>query len=431
MSRDGVLLTSLATLALSQVGLAQFVLDPAVNYAAGSQPSGVAAADFDGDGDRDVATTVDGPDRIAVLLNDGSGVFAAGPASNLPNSSSPQDLVAADVDGDGDMDLAVAVRDPVGSVVMMLNTGAGTFTVGTSVTVQDRPRGLSTADIDNDGDMDFAVANRDSNSATVIINQGGGSFTTQTVSIGGESRDTTLLDIDGDGDGDLAVTDHDNRAVDTFVNDGAATFTAGPSLSVGPLVRPDGVTSADLDGNGDMDIAVAVSDQTLNINQAMVFTNFGGVFSGPFAYDTGGDNTSDIATGDFDCDGQLDIVTSNQASNDTSFLRNIGAAVFGAAQIVATQLSPEELAASDLDGDGDADVAVANRDSDSISIVLNQTCSPCPWDLDGSGSVGTSDLLDLLAQWGTNPGGPPDFDGDGNVGTSDLLALLGNWGPCL
>ena len=54
---------------------------------------------------------------------------------------------------------------------------------------------------------------------------------------------------------------------------------------------------------------------------------------------------------------------------------------------------------------------------------------PCPWDLDGSGTVGTSDLLDLLSAWGTNPGGPPDFDG-GGVGTSDLLALLSNWGAC-
>ncbi|MHC4137623.1 MAG: hypothetical protein ACYS0K_21975 [Planctomycetota bacterium] len=54
----------------------------------------------------------------------------------------------------------------------------------------------------------------------------------------------------------------------------------------------------------------------------------------------------------------------------------------------------------------------------------------CPWDLDGSGSVSTADLLNLLGQWGSDPGGPPDFNGDGNVGTSDLLELLGNWGPC-
>ena len=54
----------------------------------------------------------------------------------------------------------------------------------------------------------------------------------------------------------------------------------------------------------------------------------------------------------------------------------------------------------------------------------------CPWDLDGTGSVGILDLLALLAAWGTDPGGPPDFDGDGTVGILDLLTLLANWGAC-
>ena len=68
---------------------------------------------------------------------------------------------------------------------------------------------------------------------------------------------------------------------------------------------------------------------------------------------------------------------------------------------------------------------VSNAD---LSIVAAP--ARCPWDLDGSGIVGASDLLALLVAWGTDPGGPPDFDGDGNVGASDLLALLVNWGPC-
>ena len=55
---------------------------------------------------------------------------------------------------------------------------------------------------------------------------------------------------------------------------------------------------------------------------------------------------------------------------------------------------------------------------------------PCPWDIDGSGTVGASDLLALLAAWGPNPGDPADFDGNGIVGASDLLELLANWGPC-
>ncbi len=59
-----------------------------------------------------------------------------------------------------------------------------------------------------------------------------------------------------------------------------------------------------------------------------------------------------------------------------------------------------------------------------------ETPGGCPWDLNGDGTVGASDLLVVLGLWGTDPGGPPDFDGDGNVGASDLLALLANWGPC-
>ncbi len=57
--------------------------------------------------------------------------------------------------------------------------------------------------------------------------------------------------------------------------------------------------------------------------------------------------------------------------------------------------------------------------------------SPCPWDIDGSGSVGASDLLSLLVSWGPCNGCcPADFDDNGTVGASDLLALLVNWGPC-
>ncbi|MCZ6754416.1 MAG: hypothetical protein O7E49_03800 [Gemmatimonadetes bacterium] len=55
---------------------------------------------------------------------------------------------------------------------------------------------------------------------------------------------------------------------------------------------------------------------------------------------------------------------------------------------------------------------------------------PCPWDIDGSGTVGAADLLALLFDWGPCPGCAADFDGDDIVGASDLLAMLFNWGPC-
>ena len=65
-----------------------------------------------------------------------------------------------------------------------------------------------------------------------------------------------------------------------------------------------------------------------------------------------------------------------------------------------------------------------------ITFPPQDLCPSCPWDLDGNGLVGTSDLLMLLARWGVAAGNPADFDGDGFVGTSDLLKLLANWGAC-
>lgn len=82
----------------------------------------------------------------------------------------------------------------------------------------------------------------------------------------------------------------------------------------------------------------------------------------------------------------------------------------------------ENWSIGDLEGlDNDGDGLYDTDDPDCSAVA-------CPWDLDQSGTVGTSDLLELLGQWGTD--GPADFDESGLVGTSDLLILLTNWGPC-
>ena len=89
------------------------------------------------------------------------------------------------------------------------------------------------------------------------------------------------------------------------------------------------------------------------------------------------------------------------------------------------------LSDSDCNANGQPDgcdiVSGTSKDADGNGIPDECVCA---WDLDGSGDVGITDLLALLAAWNTNPGGPPDFDGDGNVGITDLLILLANWGPC-
>jgi hypothetical protein len=76
--------------------------------------------------------------------------------------------------------------------------------------------------------------------------------------------------------------------------------------------------------------------------------------------------------------------------------------------------------------------SVVEAGVDGVNVIAALCDGPggCPWDLDGDGTVGITDLLDLLGQWGADPGGPPDFDGDGAVGINDFLELLANWGAC-
>ena len=83
--------------------------------------------------------------------------------------------------------------------------------------------------------------------------------------------------------------------------------------------------------------------------------------------------------------------------------------------------------------DGDKVIAGAFGEDQQRGATYIYDVAPncnCPHDLDADGSIGVSDLLSLLADWGPCEGCPGDFDGDGTVGLSDLLALLANWGAC-
>ncbi len=111
----------------------------------------------------------------------------------------------------------------------------------------------------------------------------------------------------------------------------------------------------------------------------------------------------------------LQWATYNDASDQTSLSRIWGGIHPGAddlpGRIIGTYIAPDSysLAQTYFEGDGYPE---------------------CPADLDNSGATDTIDFLDLLAQWGTDPGGPPDFNNDMTVDTTDFLELLSQWGPC-
>ncbi len=265
-------LTSASILLFATQAHGQFNVGPSVEYGMISNPSGMTSADFNGDGFLDLATTAEGADRVVWFQNAGDGTFAASFNALLPNSSSPQDLIAGDFDGDMDQDLAVALRDPAGTVQLMLNNGLGTFSLGGSFAVGSRPRGFSLADIDGDMDLDLAIANRDSDNMSVLTNNGSGSFSVMTVGVGAEPRDTAFGNFLADAGLEIAVTNQNDRTV-TILDGGPGAYTPVMTLNIGAPLRPDGITMADLNGDGLTDLAVAASDPSF----ASIFINNGGV----------------------------------------------------------------------------------------------------------------------------------------------------------
>lgn len=350
---------------------AQIAFDPATDYAVGTSPAGVALADFNGDQRPDMAVTGDAPDRVSILLNTGNGTFGAASDLFLAGGSSPHALVAVDVDGDNDNDLVVT-RKNVNDIQILVNSG-GAFTLGATTAVGGLlPRAIFAADLDGNGLKDVVTSNRDSNDVSVLLNIAGSFAAAVTYTVGIEPRGLTLADFNGDRLHDIAVASNDDRRVDVLFNTGGGVFGAPSSLSVGPDVRPDGVTAGDLDGDGDMDIAAASSGAVLNV--AAVFLNTGaGAFAGAIGYPVGGTNPGGIVAADFDVDGALDLATANQDSANLSALPGLGAGVFGTAVIAGVGTTPEAVASHDLDGNGSLDLVTVNRDSNNVSVLLNQT----------------------------------------------------------
>ncbi|HET8671268.1 MAG TPA: FG-GAP-like repeat-containing protein, partial [Candidatus Saccharimonadales bacterium] len=84
-----------------------------------------------------------------------------------------------------------------------------------------------------------------------------------------------------------------------------------------------------------------------------------------------GEEPYSVATGDFDQDGDFDLVAANEESHTVSILTNQGSSNFSETSVIEVGEEPWSVIVDDLDRDGDLDLAVVNSDSDNISILLN------------------------------------------------------------
>jgi hypothetical protein len=305
---------------------AQTLFNPAVNYGAGDGPSSVALGDLDGDGDLDLAVANGYSNNVSVLLGRGDGSFQR--QVNYDAGTGPSSVALGDLDGDGDLDLAVANEG--GKVSVLLGNGDGSFqspvTYDACATDILDPIGsqyVAIGDLNGDTKPDLAVANDWSNggqdgNVSVLLGKGDGSFQSPVDYEAGENcKCIAIDDLNGDGDLDLAVANVSSDNVSVLLGIGDGSFQSPVNYSTGRGAHS--VAIGDLNGDDDLDLAVANEGGKVSV----LLGNGDGSFQSPVDYEAG-ENCKCIAIDDLNEDGDLDLAVSNHWSANVSILINTG-----------------------------------------------------------------------------------------------------------
>ncbi len=289
-------------------------------------------ADLDGDGDLDIAVGNDNaPNRI--FYNDGQGVFIE--AGSFGYISSLRGLTLADIDNDGDIDILIPCRGAPNQIA--LNSGFGEFhdadirTFGTGI---DKTIDVAVVDWDGDEHLDLVLANRVDDPNVILLNDGKGNFSDQQIlhnSEGSNSRAVAIADMDGDKNLDIIIGNIGGRN-QIYLGNGS-----GGIIEAREFGYTDGQTydiiTGDVDNDGDIDLIVGNRMDTNHKNQRnTVYINrgdgneFHAIQFGPGkAPNYAGSPTYGISVADFNQDNFLDIAVANSGDFNRLYMNGANA----------------------------------------------------------------------------------------------------------
>jgi hypothetical protein len=335
-------------------------------FSTGDYPYDIVSADFNGDGNKDLATANLNSQNISVLMGTGTGSFLA--AVHYSATTSLNNIVTADFNNDGAPDIAVAGNS--GVIHMYLNSGSGTFTTVTQTSGAGTVSEMLAADFNSDGNTDLARVDQSAGTIRVFLGTGSGSLTPVTaVSTSVAPNGLAKGDFNGDGFLDLAVSSISPREARLFIGNNAGSFTLSSVTSVGGSFNyPVSIISGDFNSDGHMD--------------AMVGT------SGGYGWPLYGNGTGTIvsidligmpqeprglATADVDLDGKLDAVAVGNYQPGLQIHVQNGSSFNTMTNLyIGNSTDPLAVAAADLNNDGRPDFASANRTSDNIHVYLSK-----------------------------------------------------------
>jgi hypothetical protein len=405
--------TVLAFTMLTPAASAQTYLYGQADLGTGNGAGSVVAADFNGDGRPDLAVANNSDNTISVILGQPDGTFSA--KTDFPTGTSPSGIIVADFNGDGKLDLATfSYYQNIISV--LLGNGDGTFQNHVDYATGG-PTNIVAADFNGDGKIDLAAINGGGGTLSLFIGNGDGTFQPPTlIPTPSAVQWGTTGDFNGDGKPDLVLSEGfgSPNEIIVLLNNGDATFTqvATPTPYSGGAIAV-----GDFNGDGKLDIAVGGD---------VLLGNGNGTFQTPGTpLPQAGGEESFILAADVNNDGKLDLITSG-------FLVFLGNGD-GTFQNPLISYAPSSLvyppptqfpAVADFNGDGFLDLVTTHIN---LAFVLLGN---------GNGTFASQSTVALPSSQNVGPSLVDDFNGDGkpdlavvqdNNGVSGLLSvLLGN-----
>jgi FG-GAP-like repeat len=342
------------------------------DYTTGTNPQFVAVGDFNKDGKLDMAVNnYNGGNAgtVSIFLGNGDGTFQ--PKVDYATGNGPVVVITADFNHDGNLDLAVA-NDTGSSVSVLLGNGDGTFQAHKDYPAGSFPHWVATADFDGDGYDDLAVSNEGASDVGVFLNNGDGTFgAMKTYPTASEPWAVSTGDFNKDGKQDLAVTCYYDGTACVLLGNGDGTFGTYKEYPVGN--GPAAIVTADVNQDGNPDLVAAIYNSGNTGVAAVLLGNGDGTFK--TAMDaTAGLGPDGVAVGDFNGDGIPDLVVANLIGNNMSVLLGNGDGTYQTQQPFNTGSFPIGVAASPLGGQvaGSDDIVAANDLSASASVFLNE-----------------------------------------------------------
>ncbi len=398
----------------------------------------VYASDMDGDGDVDIISASSGE---VVWYENNNGQI--GSQENPIGNETATSVMAEDVDGDGDMDILTSSSSN-DSISWYENTdGLGNFsTINTITSNADGAVDVYAADIDNDGDLDvLSASSRDDKIAWYRNNDGQGNFSGQRlISTNADFASSVYAgDLDGDGDMDVLSTSRDDLKVAWYENLNGHGGFSSEKIIADDHDSASIVLAANFDGDNDLDVvSVAFVDDKI---EWFKNTDGQGTFVSEAILTTNTLVASSVFSADLDGDGDMDLLSASSVDNEVSWFENLdGAGNYGNQKIIAkTQFLLYEVYASDIDNDGDMDVLSASfggkkwyenldgqgnfSEAREIEEFSGGAKSILTADVDGDGD------MDVLYSNSTSFGGDiiawhENIDGLGNFGNGNTISTV-------